>query len=57
MITIKDIAEDLSIAAEIESEYSYRLSDDEKHILAQDYTDEGFLSSTYRIDITITKED
>lgn len=51
--TIKSIAEDLSVAMEVEGEFGYRLADDGETITAEAYDDEGNISTTYTITIDI----
>ena len=54
--TIKSIAEDLSLAMEVEGEFGYRLADNGKTITAEAY-DDGQISTTYTITIDIKENE
>ena len=52
-LTIVDIAEDLSIGAELDGYFVYTLTDDEQAITVEQYGEDGDIVANYRVTITI----
>ena len=53
--TIKSIAEDLSLAMEVDGSFGYGLAKDGKSIIIETYSDEGDIEETYTLTVDIKK--